>query len=123
MQGRTISIAVPGRFKAEALVNEQNLIEKVTGTVANAVLGDITVEVTYADYKDFGGVKFPTKIRQTAGGHPSLELTVTDVQPNAAFDCAAPGRVGQTPNPYTRVTTQRSPTASGTSPAARTTAC
>src|SRR5438132_1489368 len=33
MQGRTISIAVPGRFKADALVNEQGLIEKVVGTI------------------------------------------------------------------------------------------
>lgn len=106
MQGRTISVAVPGRFKADALVNEQNLIEKVVGTVANAVLGDNTIEVTYADYKDFGGVKFPTKIRQTAGGHPSLELTVTDVQPNVVFDAPLPANVRQTPNPYARVTSQ-----------------
>lgn len=106
MQGRRISVAVPGRFKADALVNEQNLIEKVTGTVANAVLGDNTIEVTYADYKDFGGVKLPTKIRQSAGGHPSLELTVTDVQPNAVFDAPLPAVVGQTPNPYARVPSQ-----------------
>jgi glyoxylase-like metal-dependent hydrolase (beta-lactamase superfamily II) len=106
MQGRTISVAMPGRFKADALVNEQNLIDKVAGTVANAVLGDILIEVTYADYKDFGGVKFPTRIRQTAGGHPSLELTVTDVQPNAVFDAPLPAVVRQTPNPYARVTTQ-----------------
>jgi hypothetical protein len=106
MQGRTISIAVPGRFKADAVVNEQNLVEKVTGTVANAVLGDSTVVVTYADYKDFGGVKFPTKIRQTAGGHPSLELTVTDVSPNFVFDAPLPAVVRQTPNPYARVTSQ-----------------
>jgi glyoxylase-like metal-dependent hydrolase (beta-lactamase superfamily II) len=106
MQGRTISVAVTGRFKADALVNEQNLVERVTGTVANAVLGDNSIEVTYADYKDFGGVKFPTKIRQTAGGHPSLELTVTDVQPNFVFDAPLPAVVRQTPNPYARVTSQ-----------------
>ena len=107
MQGRTISVAVPGLFKADALVNEQNLIEKVVGKVANAVLGDMAIETTYADYKDFGGVKFPTKIRQTADGHPSLEITVTDVQINAAFDAPLPANVGQAPNPYTRVTSQK----------------
>ena len=106
MQGRTISIAVPGRFKADAVVNEQNLIEKVTATVANAVLGDSPVVVTYADYKDFGGVKFPTKIRQTAGGHPTVELTVTDVSPNFVFDAPLPAVVRQTTNPYARVTSQ-----------------
>jgi glyoxylase-like metal-dependent hydrolase (beta-lactamase superfamily II) len=107
MQGRTISIAVPGRFKADALVNDQNLIEKVAGVVAHPVLGDLPIEVTYGDYKDFGGVKFPTKIRHVAGGYPSLELTVTDVQPNAAFDAPVPAALAQAPNPSTRVTSQK----------------
>ena len=106
MQGRTISIVVPGRFKADALVNAQNLIEKVTGTVAHPVLGDLAMEVTYAEYKDFGGVKFPTKIRQNAGGYPSVELTVTDVQPNAVADFPVPPPVSQAQNPYTRATSQ-----------------
>jgi glyoxylase-like metal-dependent hydrolase (beta-lactamase superfamily II) len=39
------------------------------------------VTVSYADYRDFGGVKFPTKIRQSYGGFPALELTVTEVKP------------------------------------------
>ena len=106
MSGRTISIAVPGRFKADALVNAQNLIEKVAGTIPHAVLGDLAIEITYADYKDFGGVKFPTKIRQVAGGHPTVELTVTDVQPNVAFEAPVPGTVRQATAPYARVATQ-----------------
>ena len=53
------------------------------------------VEITYADYKDFGGVKFPTRIRQAAGGFPTLDLTVTDVKPNVAVDIAAPDSVRQ----------------------------
>ena len=40
-------------------------------------------ETTYADYKDFGGAQFPTKITQKQGGFPTLDLTVTDVKPNA----------------------------------------
>ena len=107
MQGRTISIAVPGRFKAEALVNEQSLIERVAGTIPNPVLGDLPIEITYAEYKDFSGVKFPTRIRQTAGGHPALELTVTDVQPNMAFDAPVPAAVRQAANPYLRVTSEK----------------
>ena len=106
MQGRTISVAVPGRFKAEALVNDQNLIEKVVGVIPSPVLGDLPIEISYADYKDFGGVKFPTKIRQTAGGHPSLELTVTDAQPNFVADVPVPPAVRQTTRPYARVTSQ-----------------
>lgn len=78
-----------------------------SGSVAHPVRGDLPIEVTYGDYKDFGGVKFPTKIRHVAGGHPSLELTVTDVQPNATFDASVPAGVAQAPNPYTRVTSQK----------------
>jgi glyoxylase-like metal-dependent hydrolase (beta-lactamase superfamily II) len=106
MQGRTITVAVPGRFKADATVNEKNLVEKVTGTVPNAVLGDMPVEIVYAEYKDFGGVMFPTKIRQSAGGFPTVDITVTDVQPNMAFDVPVPPLVRQAGNPYTRVTSQ-----------------
>jgi glyoxylase-like metal-dependent hydrolase (beta-lactamase superfamily II) len=107
MQGRTITVAVPSAFKAEALVNEQNLVEKVSGTVPNAVLGDLRIEITYGDYKDFGGVKFPTRVKQVANGHPSLDLTVTDVQPNAAFDAPVPDPVRLIPQPYARIASQK----------------
>jgi glyoxylase-like metal-dependent hydrolase (beta-lactamase superfamily II) len=46
------------------------------------VLGDMLVETTFTDYKDFGGVKFPTHILQKEGGWPNLDLTVTDVKAN-----------------------------------------
>jgi glyoxylase-like metal-dependent hydrolase (beta-lactamase superfamily II) len=103
MQGRAITIAVPGRFKATATVSAANLIEKVDATVSNTVLGDMPVTIMYADYKDFGGVKFPTKIRQTSGGFPSLELTVTEVKANVAADVPVPDAVRQATNPYARV--------------------
>ena len=48
-----------------------NLIERVEATVPSPILGDMAVTVSYADYRDFGGVKFPTKIRQTYGGFPT----------------------------------------------------
>ena len=93
--GRTIAFGAPGRYTLRATLDERGLVEKVEGLVANAVLGDIPVVVTYADYRDYGGVKFPTRIRQTAGGFPSLDVTVTDVQPNAAVSVAVPDPVRQ----------------------------
>jgi len=51
------------------------------------------VETTYSDYKDFDGVKFPTKIVQTQGGFPVLELTVGDVKPNAPANIEVPEAV------------------------------
>ena len=106
VQGRVISFSVPGKYRVRATVDGQNMIERIDAVAPHAVLGDIPVEIRYSDYKDFGGVKFPTKIKQTIGAHPALELTVSDVQPNIAVDLAVPDPIRQTPAPYARVTSQ-----------------
>jgi hypothetical protein len=107
MQGRTIAFAVPGRFNLKATVSDDNLIARVEGLLPNPVVGDIPVVIDYWDYRDFGGVKFPTRIRETTGGYPTLDLLVTDVRPNAPVDIQVPDAVRQDPNPYARVTTQK----------------
>ena len=91
----TISFMVPGKLKVKALVNENNLIEKVESWSTNPVVGDMLTETTYADYKDFDGVQFPTKITQKSGGFPSLDLTVSEVKPNAPVDIQVPDNVRQ----------------------------
>jgi glyoxylase-like metal-dependent hydrolase (beta-lactamase superfamily II) len=106
VQGNTFYVASPGRYRIWSTVNSQHLVEKVVALVPNAVLGDMRVEINYSDYKDFGGVKFPTKIKQTIGDYPALDLTVTDVQPNAAVNIAIPEPIVQTPAPYAKVTSQ-----------------
>jgi glyoxylase-like metal-dependent hydrolase (beta-lactamase superfamily II) len=64
------------------------------------LLGDVLVEQTYSDFKDFNGVKFPTQIRQSRAGVPFSDATITDVKPNApapaapAAAAAAPGAGG-----------------------------
>jgi glyoxylase-like metal-dependent hydrolase (beta-lactamase superfamily II) len=76
-------------------LNEQNLVERVETLIDNPVLGDMPFEAVYSDYKDFGGVKFPTRIVQRQGGHPVFDLTVGDVRPNAPVTIAPPqGRGG-----------------------------
>jgi glyoxylase-like metal-dependent hydrolase (beta-lactamase superfamily II) len=66
------------------------MVEKVETWVDNPVLGDMLVEASYTDYKDFSGVKFPAKIVQRQGGFPVFDLTITDVKPNAAANIDAP---------------------------------
>jgi hypothetical protein len=90
-----ISFVVPGQLKVKALVNENNLLEKVEAWSPNPVLGDMLTETTYTDYKDFGGVQFPTKITQKQGGFPALELTVSEVKPNESVDIQVPDNVRQ----------------------------
>jgi glyoxylase-like metal-dependent hydrolase (beta-lactamase superfamily II) len=107
IQGRTISLSIPGSFKATATLDAANLIERVDATMANPAVGDMAVTVSYADYRDFGGVKFPTKIRQTYGGFPALELTVTEVKANVAADLPVPDNVKQATGVYSRVQSQK----------------
>jgi hypothetical protein len=90
-----VAFTVPGQSKVSAVINDQNLVEKVDSWVATPVVGDMQVETTYSDYRDFGSVKFPTKIVQKTGGFPSLDLTVTDVKPNAPVDIKVPDNVRQ----------------------------
>ncbi len=90
-----ISFAVPGELKVKAFVNDHNLVEKVESLSTNPVLGDMLTETTYADYKDFGGVQFPTKITQKAGGFPTLDLAASEVKANAPVDIQVPDNVRQ----------------------------
>src|SRR4029450_4920497 len=82
----TVSFTVPGQLKVKALVNDKNLVEKGDSWNTNPVIGDVLTETTYADYKDFGGVQFPTKIMQKQGGSPTLDLTVSEGKPNTPRD-------------------------------------
>lgn len=88
-----ISFTQPGALKVKALVNDKNLVEKVESWTANPVLGDFLTETTYTEYKDFAGVQFPTKIVQKQGGFASLELTISEVKPQAAVDIQVPEAV------------------------------
>jgi glyoxylase-like metal-dependent hydrolase (beta-lactamase superfamily II) len=86
-----------GQNKAQVngYINDQNLVERVETWIDNAVLGDMHFEAIYSGYKDFDGVKFPTRIVQRQGGHPIFDLTVSDVQPNATVSIQpAQGRGG-----------------------------
>ena len=97
MDGPTFAIDRPGKFKAKATVDGQNLVVKVESWIDSPVLGDMAVVTTYADYKDYGGVKFPTRINQSAGGFPVLDLAVADVKvdPGAVVP---PAQIGAAPN-------------------------
>jgi glyoxylase-like metal-dependent hydrolase (beta-lactamase superfamily II) len=106
VQGRTVSFAVPSRFTAKAFLDRGGLVERVEAVLAHPVVGDLPVQVAYFDYQDFGGVKFPTKIRQWAGGFPTLDLTITEVRPNAAADIETPLTVRGTTGFYARVANQ-----------------
>jgi glyoxylase-like metal-dependent hydrolase (beta-lactamase superfamily II) len=107
VSGRTIAFASPGRFMARATLDDAGLIGKVDAVLSNPVTGDTPAEFTYSDYRDFGGVKVPMRIRQSFGGFPTLDLTVSDVKINAPTDMPAPDNVRQATMPYARVVSEQ----------------
>jgi glyoxylase-like metal-dependent hydrolase (beta-lactamase superfamily II) len=77
-----VSFTQPGYFTATAFINADGLVERVESVQPNPVSGDTATVTWYSDYKDFGGAKFPTRIRQNMGGYEVLDLSVSEVQTN-----------------------------------------
>ena len=91
-----VSFTLQSKYKVVGYIDAQNLLHKVETWIDNPVFGDLLVETYYTDYKDFGGVKFPTTIIQKQDGRNTLLLIVSDVKPNAAVNIPAPQQA-QTP--------------------------
>ena len=58
------------------------MVERVETWVEHPVLGDLLVDTTYSDYKDFGGVKVPSKIVQKRAELTTFEATITAATAN-----------------------------------------
>jgi len=98
LDGKTIAFKLDKRdFKVT--LNDQNLVEKVNYLNTNEVIGDYPVEITYSDYADYGGVKFPKHIVQTDDGFPTLDIQIDEVRPNAAVTIDVPANVPTAPPP------------------------
>jgi glyoxylase-like metal-dependent hydrolase (beta-lactamase superfamily II) len=85
-----VSFTALGKYKIDGTIDASNHVTSVETTTATPVLGDTKLVANYSDYKDFGGVQFPTRIRIDQGGFPLWELNVTSVMPNAALDLPVP---------------------------------
>ena len=85
-----VSFTQPGRFSATITVAADGLVTAVDSVAADPVLGDTRTLTTYSDYRDFGGVKFPTRVRQAMGGHPVLDVAIKDVQVNPSVSLEIP---------------------------------
>ena len=92
-----LSFTAVNKAPASGYLNADGVLERVETKIDNTVLGDIVFETAFADYKDFGGLKFPTHIVQKQGGYPVLDLTITDVKPNAPANIQAPAAPGAPP--------------------------
>ena len=94
IDGKAITLNVEER-EIKVILNDQNLVERVSYLSTNEVVGDFPVEITYSDYADYGGVKFPAHIVETQDGHPTLDVTIHEVKPNVPVSLDVPANVAQ----------------------------
>ena len=94
-----ISFVEKGKQKVIAYANDQSAIERVESWYGHPVAGDIKVVTHYGPYRDFAGVKFPSKIIQYQDGLITLDLTVTAVRANPPVNIEVPENVRTNPVP------------------------
>jgi len=92
------------RFSATVTIGADGLVRRVDSIVPDPVLGDTPVVTTYDDYRESGGVRFPTRIRQSIAGYGVLDLTVKEVQVNPSLALTVPDAAR---NVAERVTTEK----------------
>jgi glyoxylase-like metal-dependent hydrolase (beta-lactamase superfamily II) len=90
---RLVAFTQPGRFSAVVWIGADGLVERVDSVQPNPVLGDTKGVTLYSGYRDFGGVKFPSRIRQELGGFPVMDLEIKTVTPNAPVAIEVPALV------------------------------
>jgi glyoxylase-like metal-dependent hydrolase (beta-lactamase superfamily II) len=97
--GTEVSFTVGGKYKMTGIINAQNEVQRVQTWIDQPIVGDMLVETVYSGYKDFGGVRFPSRIVQSQDGFPALDLTVSSVTANPAVDITVPDNVRNAPPP------------------------
>ncbi|MGH9630547.1 MAG: MBL fold metallo-hydrolase, partial [Bryobacteraceae bacterium] len=103
-----VSITVLGKYRVNATINSQNLIQRIETKVPHPVLGDMNYEHEYTQWKQIGGIRFPAGWHHhegydderfkpvITGGHNAFGGTFDKIEPNL---CAAPPEV---PEPVRR---------------------
>ncbi|MBI3683060.1 MAG: MBL fold metallo-hydrolase [Acidobacteria bacterium] len=102
-----VAFTLQGKYRMQGTIGADNLVERVETRLDNPVLGDMPVEVAYSDYKDFGGVKFPTRIVQKDGGFPTVDFTVADARANVDLRVDVPTTVRDASPPAVKVDAQK----------------
>ena len=109
-----VSFTALGRYTVLAEINDENLIETIRTRVPSPVYGDMVIETRHTNYKDFGGLKYPTTLHSHQGderlnpGHNIGDVRVENVQMNLAVPVAAvPDNVRTATIPPVRVQAEK----------------
>jgi glyoxylase-like metal-dependent hydrolase (beta-lactamase superfamily II) len=104
--GAEVSFAIAGKYKMIGLLNTNGDVARVRTWTEQSIVGDMLVETDYSNYRDFGGVRFPSHILQKQDGFPSLDLTVTSVTVNRPVQITVPDSIRNAPPAPTTVNSQ-----------------
>jgi glyoxylase-like metal-dependent hydrolase (beta-lactamase superfamily II) len=64
-------------YQIVGYIGPQNLVDRVETWVDHPIFGDMRVELLFQNYRDFGGIKSPTRIAERRMG---MEMFVTGIQ-------------------------------------------
>jgi len=91
-----VTFAVQNKYKVLGYIDAKNLVYRIETWIDNDVLGDMSAELWFNDYKDFDGVKYPTLIVEKQAGHPVLTLSVSGLKKNGSVNTAPPSTAAAT---------------------------
>ena len=97
--GAEIQLTVGGRYPLHVHINKLNQVDRVRAWIPNDVFGDMLIETTYSGYRAFSGIQFPSRIQQSQGGYPTLDLTIAAVEVNPFFSVTLPDNVRNASTP------------------------
>jgi glyoxylase-like metal-dependent hydrolase (beta-lactamase superfamily II) len=69
-------------YVVNGYVDDKHMVDRVETWLGENIMGDMHIVATYTGWKDFGGAMAPSKIVQTRGGWPFLEVDVTAAKAN-----------------------------------------
>ena len=69
-------------YRVNGYIDDKNMVERVVTWVEHPVLGDLEVDTTYSNYRDYGGVKVPGQISQKRAGLVTFEATISSATAN-----------------------------------------
>ncbi len=99
-----VSITINGKFRVDATINREHMLQRIHTWVADPVLGDMNYEHEFTNdsYVDLGsGIRFPTGwhshqgwddnygAQNTSAGHNAFGGTLKDIRPNQCSDAPA----------------------------------
>jgi glyoxylase-like metal-dependent hydrolase (beta-lactamase superfamily II) len=64
-------------YKLVGYLNDANILDRVETWVEHPILGDMHVEFRYSEYRDFGGLKVPTRIAQRQVGMETFVAAIS----------------------------------------------